>query len=93
MSMNDADPCDPVLNGDEIRNITFGKGLYDASQVNELLDRIAAELGAGRPAGPLIASATFKRRPFVRGYNAGAVDWFLEQPPGHPGQGCLTRTQ
>ena len=78
---------------DEVQNITFGKGLYDASQVDELLDRIATELDAGRPAGPLIASATFKRRPFVRGYNAGAVDWFLEQPPGHPGQGCLTRTQ
>jgi len=79
MSMNDADPCDPVLNGDEIRNITFGKGLYDASQVNELLDRIAAELDAGRPAGTLIASEAFEQRPFARGYNAGAVNWFLEQ--------------
>jgi DivIVA domain-containing protein len=77
--MNDADPCDPVLNGDEVRNITFGKGLYDASQVDDLLGRIAAELDAGRPAGPLIASATFKQRPFARGYNAGAVNWFLEQ--------------
>jgi DivIVA domain-containing protein len=77
--MNDADPCDPVLNGDEVRNITFGKGLYDASQVDDLLDRIAAELDAGRPAGPLIASATFKQRPFARGYDIGAVDWFLDQ--------------
>jgi len=79
MSMNDADPCDPVVNGDEVRNITFGKGLYDASQVNELLDRIAAELDAGRPAGTLIASEAFEQRPFARGYNAGAVNWFLEQ--------------
>jgi DivIVA domain-containing protein len=77
--MNDADPCDRVVNGDEVRNITFGHGLYDASQVSELLDRIAAELDAGRPAGPLIASATFKQRPFARGYDAGAVNWFLEQ--------------
>ena len=79
MTMNDADPCDPVLNGDEVRNITFGKGLYDASQVDDLLGRIAAELDAGRPAGPLIASATFKQRPFARGYDIGAVDWFLDQ--------------
>src|SRR5262245_39481442 len=95
MTMDDADPGDPVLSGDEVRNVTFGKGLYDASQVNDLLDRIAAELAAGRPAGPLIATATFQRRnppdtplPYTphasvtaspSGYDAGAVDWFLEQ--------------
>jgi DivIVA domain-containing protein len=69
------------VNGDEVRNIRFGgsgpySGDYDASQVNDLLDRIAAELDAGRPAGPLIANATFQAR---RGYDAKAVDWFLEQ--------------
>jgi DivIVA domain-containing protein len=83
MTMNDADPRDPVLNGDEARNVTFNtggiRGGYDASQVNDLLDRIAAELHAGRPAGPLIANATFKAGLFYRGYDTGAVDWFLEQ--------------
>jgi DivIVA domain-containing protein len=69
------------VNGDEVRNITFGKGFgnrqyYDAAQVNDLLDRIAAELDAGRPAAPLIAAAAFQAR---RGYDARAVDWFLEQ--------------
>jgi DivIVA domain-containing protein len=66
------------VNGDEVRNITFGRGFggYDAAQVNDLLDRIAAELAAGRPAAPLIAAAAFQAR---RGYDAKAVDWFLEQ--------------
>jgi DivIVA domain-containing protein len=61
MTMDDADPGDLVLNPDEVRNVRFGKGIYDASQVSALLDRIAAELDAGRPAGPLIANATFRR--------------------------------
>src|SRR6516164_5484379 len=48
-----------VVNGDEVRNIRFRKGsCYAASQVNDLLDRIAAELDAGRPVGWLITSAT-----------------------------------
>ena len=69
------------MNGDEVRNITFGKGFgnrqyYDAAQVNDLLGRIAAELDAGRPAAPLIAAAAFQAR---RGYDAKAVDWFLDQ--------------
>jgi len=79
MTMNGADPRDPVMNGDEARNITFGKGDYDASQVNDLLARIAAELDAGRPAGPLIANATIKKRLLPVGYDRGAVDWFLGQ--------------
>jgi DivIVA domain-containing protein len=79
MTMNDADPRDPVLNGDEVRNITFGKGYYNASQVNDLLARIAAELDAGRPAGPLIANATFKKRSLLGRNDHGPVDWFLEQ--------------
>jgi hypothetical protein len=77
--MNDADPCDPVASGDEVRNITFGKGHCDAAQVSDLLDRIAAELDAGRPAGPLIENATLKNRLLPAGYDRGAVDWFLEQ--------------
>lgn len=39
------------MNGDEVRNVKFSSGTYDASQVNDLLERIAAELDAGRPAG------------------------------------------
>ena len=85
MTMNDADPPEPVLNGDEARNITFGKGDYDASQVNDLLARIAAELDAGGPAGPLIENATLQTsnprwyQLSPRGYDTGEVDWFLEQ--------------
>jgi DivIVA domain-containing protein len=38
------------------------------------------ELDAGRPAGPVIATATFRQRIFPRGgYDCGAVDWFLDQ--------------
>ena len=80
MTMNDADPRDPVVNGDDVRNVKFGNGGYDKPQVDDLLDRIAAELDAGRPAGPLITSATFQRG-YLRssGYKTGAVDWFLEE--------------
>jgi DivIVA domain-containing protein len=78
MTMNDADPREPVLNGDEIRNVKFqAEGGYDKPQVDDLLDRIAAELDAGRPAEPLIANARFRLS--NRGYDKGAVDWFLEQ--------------
>jgi DivIVA domain-containing protein len=79
MTMNDADPRDPVLNGDEVRNVTFGAGTYDKPQVDDLLDRIAAELDAGRPAGPLIANAMIRNGLFYRGYDTDQVDWFLEQ--------------
>ena len=80
MTVNDASPDDPVLDGHAVRNVTSRRiGGYDTSQVNALLDRIAAELDAGRPAGTLIASEAFEQRPFARGYNAGAVNWFLEQ--------------
>ena len=48
------------VNGDEVRDARFlnGDG-YDAGQVDDLLRRVAVELDAGRPAGPLIAGATF----------------------------------
>ena len=73
------------MNGDEVRNARFGPsvGGYDAPQVDGLLRRIAVELDAGRPAGPLIADATLQpaemglRSP--RGYDIDAVDWFLDQ--------------
>jgi len=74
-------PWAPV-SGEEVRNARFlsGDG-YDASQVDDLLLRIAEELDAGWPAGPLIAGAAFSRRMWRwhRGYGIGPVDWFLDQ--------------
>jgi DivIVA domain-containing protein len=68
------------VTGDEVRNVKFSSGgMYDVPQVNDLLERIAAELDAGRPARPLIENAAFQKRIFRRGYDTGAVDWFLEQ--------------
>jgi hypothetical protein len=57
---------------------------YDASEVNDLLLRIAAELDAGRPVGPLIANAAFRWSsrgwPSSRGgvYRIDDIDWFME---------------
>jgi DivIVA domain-containing protein len=67
------------VNGDEVRDVRFGTGSrgYDASQVDDLLRRIAGELDAGRPAGPLIANATFQVA--ARGLDSDAVDLFLDQ--------------
>jgi hypothetical protein len=59
---------------------------YDTRQVDDLVLRIAAELDARRPAGPLIENATLQRRIYRRRYDIDAVDWFLGQlllPPGH----------
>lgn len=68
------------MSGDEIRNVQFIRAAdYDASQVNDLLDRIAAELDAGRQAGPLIANAAFRKGAWPHYYHPGGVDWFLEQ--------------
>ena len=56
---------------------------YEAREVDDLLRRVAAELDAGRPAGPLIESARFWRRRenfrtrATQGYDVEAVDWFL----------------
>jgi len=66
------------VTGDEVRNVRFrrhGDG-YDVSQVDDLLGRIAVELDAGRPAGPLIADARFRQ---TGGYEIDAVDLFLDQ--------------
>ena len=68
------------MNADEIRDVRFlSGGGYDWSQVDELLRRVAVELDAGRPVGPLIANATFRRGQGGDGYGIEAVDWFLEQ--------------
>lgn len=78
------------MNGDEIRATRFARrsiGGYAASEVDGLLRRVATELDAGRPAGPLIEHATFRTRGGGRAYDVDSVDWFLEQlllHSGHP---------
>jgi hypothetical protein len=55
---------------------------YAAPEVDDLLGRVAAELDVGRPAGPLIENATFRRmhNPLLPGgYDIDAVDWFFGQ--------------
>jgi hypothetical protein len=79
------------VNGDEVRGVWFpatqpgdgSLGGYHEADVNDLLARVAGELDSGRPAGLLIANATF-RVPSSFGVKnggclTGAVDWFLEQ--------------
>jgi DivIVA domain-containing protein len=51
---------------------------YDADEVEDLLDSVATELDAGRPAGPVIETATFPA-PGEWSYDIDAVDWFFEQ--------------
>jgi DivIVA domain-containing protein len=56
------------VDGDEVRGTRFARGRtegYDAAEVNDLLGRVAAELDAGRSAGPLIENATFRRKSFT----------------------------
>jgi DivIVA domain-containing protein len=69
------------VTGDEVRDTTFlitwGKQVYDAAEVDDLLRRVAAEIDAGRPVEPLIENATFRSHKY--GYDPDAVDWFLEQ--------------
>jgi len=76
----------PPVNGDEVWAVRFSAGefeAYEAREVDDLLRRVAAELDAGRPAGPLIESARFWRRRenfrtrATQGYDVEAVDWFL----------------
>jgi hypothetical protein len=51
---------------------------YHAGEVDDLLHRVAAELDAGRPPGPVIETATFPP-PRKRSYDIDAVDWFFGQ--------------
>jgi hypothetical protein len=79
----------PRVTGDEVRDTLFwppqqGAG-YDAREVDDLVRRVAAELDAGRPAGPVIENAVLRRRIWGERYDIDAVDWFLGQlllPPG-----------
>ena len=68
------------MTGDEVRNVRFPEGSgYDRSEVDNLLNRIAAELDAGRPAGPLVQNALFRKGSRRAGYRWWAVDLFLER--------------
>jgi DivIVA domain-containing protein len=80
------------VNGDEVRRTWFLDGGYAASEVDDLLRRVVAELDAGRPAGPLIENATFRRPHMSRGYDIDAVDWFLDQLLLRPGHAELAGT-
>ena len=70
------------MNGDEVRAARFRGGNAESYVgVDDLLRRLAAELDARRAVGPLIKNAEFRRlqRPFAKGYDVDAVDWFLDQ--------------
>jgi hypothetical protein len=71
------------VNGDQVRGTAFVipksiRSGYDADEVEDLLHRVAAELDAERPAGPVIETATFPP-PGEWSYDIDAVDWFFEQ--------------
>jgi hypothetical protein len=76
---------DLPVSGEQVRNTRIllvpdhPKAGYDARQVDDLLLRVAAEMDAGSPAGPLIENATFRRRISRRRYDIDAVDWLLGQ--------------
>jgi DivIVA domain-containing protein len=83
------------VNGDEVRATRFASTPvhgYDASQVDDLLRRVAAELDAGRSPEPLLRNVTFQVKgwwdafpltlaatPPTSRYDIDAVDWFLGQ--------------
>jgi hypothetical protein len=74
------------VNGDEVQDTWFLRSSllrsitgYAAPEVNDLLRRVAAELDAGRSAGPLIENATLQRLHISGGYDIDAVDWFFDQ--------------
>ncbi len=70
----------PSVNADEVRDVRFRRGSYDAAEVDDLHSRLGTELDAGRPAGPLIANAAFRSKGLLgRGYAVESVDWFLDQ--------------
>jgi DivIVA domain-containing protein len=66
-----------------------GRG-YAASEVDELLRQVAAELDAGHPVRPLVENVTLRRKLYGRRYDIEAVDWFLGRlllRPGHTERG------
>ena len=83
----------PPVNGDQVRDTWFWWPVheipgYNAPEVDDLVARVAAELDAGRPAGPVIENATLRWQKWRRRYDIDSVDWFLGQflrPPGQIG--------
>jgi hypothetical protein len=77
------------VTGDDVRDMWFLDGggfwrggnivCYLAPDVDDLLRRVAAELDAGGPAGPLIENATFRSGSGKKGYHIDGVDWFLDR--------------
>ena len=74
------------MDGNEVRRLVFPQsGGYDTAAVDELLDRIATELDAGRPIAHLIENATLPRQSaqlrkgFRGGYAYASVDGVLLQ--------------
>ena len=68
-----------------------GRG-YAASEVDELLRQVAAELDAGHLARPLVENVTFRRKLYGRRYDIEAVDWFLGRLLLRPGDTGLAGT-
>jgi hypothetical protein len=77
--------------GDELRRLALPEGRgYLASDVDELLLRVADEMDTGRPVGGLVANAALRmpqpvtlrqalRRRWPRTYEVPAVHWLLGQ--------------
>ena len=75
------------MDGNEVRRLVFPQSRgYDTAAVDELMDRIATELDAGRPVADLIENATLPRQSaqlrkgFRGGYAYASVDGVLLQP-------------
>lgn len=72
------------MDGNEVRRLVFPRlGGYDTVAVHELLERVAAELDAGRSIAHLIEGATLagqREKIFgSSGYYDASVDWVLSQ--------------
>jgi len=52
---------------------------YDMGEVDDLLDRIVAALGAGEPVTPLLEGVRLTHVRLREGYNIDEVDKFLDQ--------------
>ena len=79
------------MDGDQLRRTWFcppsaGQRGYRAQDVDDLVNRVAAELDVGRPVGPLVENATLRKRERGRRYDVYAVDWLLGQFLLQPGQ-------
>jgi hypothetical protein len=78
------------VNGDRVRQTWFwpprsGQSGYGAQEVDDLVNRVAAELDAGGAAGPLVEKATLSERKWGRRCDIDAVDWLMGQFLLRPG--------